>query len=429
VASFVETITLIQNVTNQKRLFAVNANDDRKIVLMYANTDWYLYNFRRSLALRIQSLGYTVLMISPDGEFGPRLRALGLRWEPLRMDRGSLRPHEEARLIWRLVQLLRRERPCLIHNFTLKCVVYGSLASLFAGIPHRINAVTGLGYVFTSRDAKARALAPIIKTLMRFALGGRGTRVIVQNRNDGEALVQMGAWKPDLRLIPSSGVDCRRFFPRTRSAASAARKRILFCGRLLWDKGVAEFVEAAGILRGRGLDFIAAGAPDPGNPAAVPIQKIREWESLGLAQFPGHVEDMRGLFAETDIFVLPSYREGLPRSLIEAGACGLPLVATDVPGCKDVITDGQDGLLVPARDAHALANAIWRLAENNELARKLGMAARERVVRSFDETIVIERTLDVYQELIPGFRAGGAVNRANLYRDAVRGAADAADRA
>jgi glycosyltransferase involved in cell wall biosynthesis len=406
-----------------------NANDDREVVVLYANTDWYLYNFRRSLALRIQSLGYAVLMISPDGEFGPRLRALGLRWEPLPMDRRSLRPHDEARLIWRIAQLLRRERPCLIHNFTLKCVVYGSLAALLAGIPHRINAVTGLGYVFISDDVKARALAPFLKTLMRFALRGRGTRVIVQNRHDGDVLVQVGVRKAHLRLIPSSGVDCHRFVPRVREGAAPPRKRILFCGRLLWDKGLAEFVEAAQILRGRGLDFVAAGAPDPGNPGAVPIEKICEWERLGLAHFPGHVDDMRELLAETDIFVLPSYREGLPRSLIEAGACGLPLVATDVPGCKDVITDGQDGLLVPARDAPALAKAIWRLAENDDLARKLGLAARERVVKSFDETIVIERTLDVYQELIPGFRVGGAVNRGNFHRHAMVGGVDAADRA
>lgn len=398
-----------------------------RVIVMYANTDWYLYNFRKTLALRIQSLGYSVLMISPDGEFGPRLRALGLRWEPLPMDRGSLRPHDEAKLIWRLVQLLRRERPCLIHNFTLKCVIYGSLAALLAGIPHRINAVTGLGYVFTSSDAKARALRPALKTWMRFALGGKGARLIVQNRDDGDALIQMGARKSHLRLIPSSGVNCRRFFPRARSTTSPNRKKILLCGRLLWDKGVAEFVEAAQILRGRGLSFIAAGAPDPGNPAAVPIEKIREWERLGLAQFLGHVDDMRELLAETDIFVLPSYREGLPRSLIEAGACGLPLIATDVPGCKDVITDGQDGLLVPARDAPALANAIWRLAVNNDLARRLGLAARERVVRSFDETIVIDRTLEVYEELIPGFRIGRAASRADLDYDTVVGGVVATD--
>jgi glycosyltransferase involved in cell wall biosynthesis len=376
-------------------------------IVMFANTDWYLYNFRRSLALKIQSLGHTVLMISPEGEFGPRLRNLGLRWEPLEMHRGSLRPDVEGRLVWRLAQILRREKARLIHNFTIKCAVYGSLAAILAGVPNRINAVTGLGYVFTSSEPKARVLAPIVKTLMRFAWAGSRTRVIVQNSDDGEALIRMGAPNSHLRLIPSSGVDCRRFAPRGEQAAPRDRKRIVFCGRLLWDKGIAELVEAATILRGHGLQFIAAGAPDPGNPAAVPIETIREWESEGLVQFPGHVEDMPGLLGEADVFVLPSYREGLPRSLIEAGACGLPLIATDVPGCRDVITDGRDGLLVRARDATALAAAISRLVADRDLASRLGLAAREKVLRSFDENIIIGDTLDVYEELMPGFTAPG----------------------
>ena len=372
-------------------------------VIMFANTDWYLYNFRRSLALRIQSLGYTVLMISPDGQFGPRLCDLGLRWEPLEMRRGSLRPDVEVQLVWRLSQILRRERPRLIHSFTIKCAVYGSLAAALAGTPNRVNAVTGLGYVFTSNDLKARVLAPIVRNLMRFAWIGSKTRVIVQNHDDAEALLRMGAIEAHLRLIPGSGVDCQRFRPRGAQAASRPRKRIVFCGRLLWDKGLAELVEAARLLCNRGLKFIAAGVPDPGNPAAVPIDTIRNWESQGLVQFLGHVEDMPALFAEADIFVLPSYREGLPRSLIEAGACGLPLIATDVPGCRDVITNGLDGILVPSRDATELANAIWRLVTDADLASRLGMAAREKVMRSFDETLVIRRTVDVYEELLPGF--------------------------
>ena len=376
-------------------------------VVMFANTDWYLYNFRRSLALKIQSLGHTVLMISPDGEFGPRLRHLGLRWEPLQMRRGSLRPDVEGLLIWRLAQVLRRERPHLIHNFTIKCAVYGSIAAILAGIPNRINAVAGLGYVFTSNDPKARVLAPIVGNLMRLAWSGERTRVIVQNRDDVDALIRMGAPNTHLRLIPSSGVDCQRFVPRRELASPRGRKRIVFCGRLLWDKGVGEFVEAARILCGRGLEFIAAGAPDPGNPAAVPIETIREWESEGLVQFPGYLENMPELLAEADIFVLPSYREGLPRSLIEAGACGLPLIATDVPGCRDVITDGRDGLLVRARDATALAGAITRLVADVDLASRLGLAAREKVLRSFDENIIIGDTLDVYEELMPGFTAPG----------------------
>jgi glycosyltransferase involved in cell wall biosynthesis len=378
----------------------------RADVILFANTDWYLYNFRRSLALRIQSLGYTVLMISPDGQFGPRLCDMGLRWEPFEMRRDSLRPDVEAQLVWRLSQILRRERPRLIHSFTIKCAVYGSLAAALAGTPNRVNAVTGLGYVFTSNDLKARVLAPVVRNLMRFAWIGSKTRVIVQNRDDADALLRMGAIEAHLRLIPSSGVDCQKFRPRREQAATSRhRKRIVFCGRLLWDKGLAELVEAAQLLRERGLEFIAAGLPDPGNPAAVPMETIRNWESQGLVQFPGHIDDMPALFAEADIFVLPSYREGLPRSLIEAGACGLPLIATDVPGCRDVITDGLDGILVPSRDATALANAIWRLVTDADLASRVGMAAREKVLRSYDETLVIRRTVDVYEELVPGFEA------------------------
>ena len=182
---------------------------------MFANSDWFLYNFVISLALKIQSLGNTVLMISPDGEFGPRLRELGLRWEPLEMRRRSLRPDIEGQLVWRLARILRRERPRVIHNFTIKCVVYGSVAALLAGIPNRINAITGLGYVFTSNDLKARVLAPIVRNLMRLAWIGSRTRIIVQNCDDEAALIRMGAEKLHVRVVPSSGVNCRRFRPRT----------------------------------------------------------------------------------------------------------------------------------------------------------------------------------------------------------------------
>jgi glycosyltransferase involved in cell wall biosynthesis len=374
----------------------------RRKVVMFANTDWYLYNFRRSLALAITALGNDVLMLSPDGEFGPRLRELGLRWEALPMERQSLRPDAEARLIWTLARTLRRERASVIHNFTIKCVLYGSLAAMLAGVPNRINAVTGLGYAFTSTDFRARALSFALKMLIPLATSGARSRVIVQNSDDEAALNGMGARSSQVRLVASSGVDCSRFSPRP-PAAARDEMRVVYCGRLLWDKGLAELVEAARILRGRGLSFVVAGSPDPGNPAAVPIETIRDWESLGLVRFLGHVEHIEQLLATADVFVLPSYREGLPRSLIEAAACGLPLVATDVPGCREVVTDGVDGLLVPARDARTLAEAIWRLASNPPLAAKLGAAARERVVRCFDERIVIRQTLDVYEELLPGF--------------------------
>jgi glycosyltransferase involved in cell wall biosynthesis len=380
-----------------------SSHRDPKLIVMFANTDWYLYNFRRSLALEIQSRGYDVLMISPPGEFGPRLRGLGLRWEALQMDRRSLRPQTEAAVIWRLTRMLRQENPFLIHNFTIKCVVYGSLAAALARVPCRIHAVTGMGYVFTSSDRRARALAPILRRLMSFAMSQPGMRVIVQNPDDEASLSRMGVKAANLRLIRGSGVDCRRFAPRPHKVRSVGRPRIIYTGRLLWDKGLGEFVEAAKLLRALKLDFVAAGSADPGNPAAVPKEKIQEWEAQGLVRFPGHVEDIPELLAEADVFVLPSYREGLPRSLIEAAACGLPLVATDVPGCREVITDGRDGLLVPPRDATALADAIRKLVEDPELASRLGANAREKAKAVFDEDLIIDSTLNVYRELFPDF--------------------------
>jgi glycosyltransferase involved in cell wall biosynthesis len=376
----------------------------RRKVVMFANTDWYLYNFRRSLALAIQASGHDVLMVSPDGEFGPRLREPGLRWEALPMERRSLRPDAEARAVGKLARILHRENASILHNFTIKCVVYGSLAAMLAGVPNRINAVTGLGYAFTSKDLRALGLSLALKSLIPLVTCGARSRLIVQNADDKAALEAMGARSTQIRLIPGSGVNCQRFRPSLRTSATARDAiQIVFCGRLLWDKGLSELVEAARILQGRGLVFVAAGAPDPGNPAAVPAETIRNWENQGLVRFPGHVERVERLLATADVFVLPSYREGLPRSLIEAGACGLPIIATDVAGCRDVITDGIDGLLVPARNAGSLAEAIWRVASNPELAARLGAAARERVVRCFDEQIVIRQTLDVYEELAPGF--------------------------
>ena len=378
-------------------------------IVLFANTDWYLYNFRRSLALALREAGHEVLLLSPPGEYGARLRALGLRWEPVPMDRRSLNPLREAAVLAHLWRLFRRERPDLVHGFTIKCAVYGSLAARLAGVPARVNAVTGMGYVFTSTDAKARALRPLVRLLMRAALDGRDARLILQNPDDVAVFEQARLVAPgQIRLIPGSGVDCVRFAPGESVGRGHAPDadtppfRVLLAARLLWDKGLAEFVDAARRLHGEGraIDFLLAGDPDPGNPAAVPEATVHDWVAEGLLHWLGHVDDMPALFASVDVVVLPSYREGLPKGLIEAAACGLPLVTTDVPGCREVVTDGVDGLLVPVRDAGALATAIARLHDDPVLAARLGAAARQRALDEFDERIVIARTQAVYQELL-----------------------------
>lgn len=372
-------------------------------IILFANTDWYLYNFRRSLALALRSAGHDVLLISPPGEYGQKLCELGLRWQPLPMDRRSLNPLREARLMLHLVALFWRERPALVHGFTIKCAVYGSFAGRLARVPARVNAVAGMGYVFTSDALKARVLRPLVRSLLRLALGGSGARLILQNPDDVDLFQKARLVdRRFVRLIPGSGVDCSRFVARAQGLSMNPVPRVLLAARLLWDKGLAEYVEAARMLRGQGrcVHFLLAGTPDPGNPAAVPEETVYSWVENGVLEWLGHVDDMGALFASVDMVVLPSYREGLPKSLIEAAACALPLITTDVPGCREVVSDGEDGLLVPPRNAAALAAAIARLLDNPALAAQLGRASRSKALAEFDERIVIKRTLETYGELL-----------------------------
>lgn len=373
-------------------------------IIFFANTDWYLYNFRRSLALAAQTSGYEVLLVSPPGDYGERLRSIGLRWESLPMKRRSLNPVRELKVLWHLIWLFRRERPVLVHGFTIKCVLYAAFAASLTGVPARVDAIAGLGYVFSSRDARARLLKPFVKRLLRLAVNGRSERLILQNSDDVALFERTEITDGShVRLIRGSGVDCMRFKPRAIvKAALTCRPRVLLAARLLWDKGIAEYVEAARILRAHGCvaHFLIAGLPDSGNPAAVPEIEVQRWVSEGVVDWLGHVDDMPALLQSVDVVVLPSYREGLPKSLIEAAACGLPLVTCDTPGCREVVADGIDGLLVPPRDANALARALRSLLDDSALRGRLGAAARVKALAEFDERIVIRETLAVYRELL-----------------------------
>lgn len=378
------------------------AHGRRGRIFLFANTDWYLYNFRRSLACSLRDCGHELLLISPPGSYGGKLQDLGLRWQSVPMNRRSLNPLREVFLLWRLMRFMRRERPDVVHGFTIKCAVYGSLAARLVGVPARVNAVAGMGYVFTSDSLKARLLRPLVRMLLKLALGGRNARLILQNPDDVELFRKARLVDQDrVRLIPGSGVDCERFSPAPE-AVSNGRVRVALPARLLWDKGLAEYVEAARLLRARGVavDLLLAGDPDPGNPAAVPESVVRGWVSEGLLQWLGHVDDMPSLFQSVQIVALPSYREGLPKGLIEAGASGCALITTDVPGCREVVTHEVDGLLVPVKDGAALADAIERLVRDPALRHTLGAAAREKAVARFDERIVVARTVDVYAELL-----------------------------
>jgi glycosyltransferase involved in cell wall biosynthesis len=383
----------------------------RKIIL-FANTDWYLYNFRMGLARKLRDEGHDVLLLSPEGEYSERLRAFGFRWIAVPMARRSLNPWRELMLVSWLARLFKQEKPDLVHGFTIKGAVYGSLAAKLSGVKARVNSIDGMGYVFTSTSSKARMLRPVVVRIMRMAFSGKRTAVILQNTDNMSVFTQANIVDQRvLRLIKGAGVDCRRYVPRYEDRGETkAPLRILLAARLIWEKGIAEYVDAARRMKSenRTVQFFLAGSPDEGNPASVKRDVVEGWVREGLIDWLGHVSDMPGLLTRIDAVVLPTYYgEGLPTTLIEAAACALPVITTDAPGCREVVSrNGEDGLLVPMRDSVALADAIRLLDDDRALARRLGLTARKKALNEFDESIVVSKTVAIYDELIPDETVG-----------------------
>ncbi len=366
-------------------------------IALFANTEWYLFNFRLPLAKALAKAGHEVVLISPPGPYGEKLVAAGFRWIAFPLDRAGTNPLRELQTLFRLATLYRRERFEIVHHFTIKCVIYGGIAARLSGAIS-VAAVTGMGHVFTTYSRKNRLLRHVVRPLYRFALGR--ARVVFQNPDDMRAFLALGlVVERQCHLIRGSGVDTSRFAPNEYHTRDSQGVRVLMVGRLLREKGVAEYVQAAALVKQEfpAAYFALAGEPDPGNPSSISDTTLDQWRRKGDVVLLGQRDDMRALLAETDICVLPSYREGTPRSLLESAACGLPLVATDVPGCREICRDNENGLLVPVRDVAALAAAITKLIESQALRRAFGSRSREIAVNEFSEGRVISETMKVYQ--------------------------------
>ncbi len=368
-------------------------------ILYLVTEDWYFHSHRMPIARAARDAGAEVLVACRVREHGPAIEAEGFRLLPLGWRRRGQGLAGHWRALRDILELYRRERPDLVHHVALKPVVFGGLAAALAGIPSTVSAVAGLGHAFTQPGFKARLLRFGLRLVLRPLLNRKGCRVIVQNPDDGETLVNgIGVRRDQLRLIPGSGVDTARFAPTPEPQGPVIATMV---SRMLWSKGVGVAVDAAGLLRQRraGVELVLAGEPDPDNAASVPEERLRQWDRSGGVHWMGRVEDVAALWAHSHIAVLPtSYGEGIPMSLLEAAACARPIVTTDVPGCRELVLDGQTGLLVPERNPEALANALARLAADRELRLRLGRAARERVVRYFSEAVIVEQTLSVYWE-------------------------------
>ena len=373
-----------------------------KTIAFFVTEDWYFCSHRLPLAKAARDAGYSVTVVTRVASHGDKIKTAGLKLIPISLSRRGKNPIHELWIIWRLIRIYREIRPDIVHHVALKPVLYGSIAARLAGVPSVVNAMAGLGYLYVSRSASARLARPLVRRLMRVLLDNRRTTVILQNPDDVALMIDSGTLRSErVALIRGSGVDPDVF----RSVPELQGPQIvMLASRLLWDKGVGEFVEAARILRAEGYDarFVLVGDGDDANPASIDAATLEAWKREGHVDLWGRQNDMPDVLARAHIVCLPSYREGVPKVLIEAASCGRPIVTTDAPGCREIVRHGVNGLLVPIRDAAALADAIRTLLDDPALRARMGQAGREIVKKEFTIEAVVKATLDVYENLLQG---------------------------
>lgn len=372
-------------------------------VLLAANTDWYLYNFRRSLIEALLARGCLVTAVSPPGEYVSRLQSLGCGHIPWEVSRKTVSPLRETAAVLELRRIYRETRPALVHHHTLKAVIYGSLAAGGQGIKV-VNSIAGRGYVYSSPTLPARLLRPVVDTLLRLSLRPADMRLIFENRTDLEYFLRKKFILPTAaHLIRSVGVNLSNF--PAAPPPEMPPFTVGHAGRLLWSKGAGTFVDAARILKAQqaGIRLVLIGLPDPGNPESIPEETVRQWVEEGLVEWWGWQADMPSAYARMHALAFPTgYAEGVPTVLLEAGASERALIASDTPGCREVITDGENGHLVPPADPTALAARIRHLAESPDEYHRLRRAARKTVAEHFSHQLVSAQTINVYAQLIPG---------------------------
>jgi len=361
-------------------------------VIVSANSAWNIVNFRKPVIEALVASGRRVIAVAPPDGHEDAIRSLGAEFRPIAMEPGGTSPWSDARLLADYYRILRHVRPHAFLGFTVKPNIYGSIAARLLGVK-AVNNISGLGTAFIRPGLLNGLVTGLYKVALR-----KAAVVFFQNRHDRDLFVGTRLVRPaQARLIPGSGVDLRHFKPEAEPSPAGPAFRFLFIGRLLRDKGVVEYAEAAQIVARRWPDaeFAMLGSAASNNPTAVPIAEIERWRREGHVTWLGGSDDVRQYLAQADCVVLPSYREGLPRSLLEAGAMAKPMIATDVPGCSDVVEHAVTGLLCEAKSAASLAASMEEmlsLPADNRL--EMGRRARQKVEREFDESRVVHAYLD-----------------------------------
>lgn len=371
----------------------------KKILYVVNEARWFVTH-RLPVARAAEQAGFEIHVATPPGPFVDAIREAGFAWHEARFQRGSLHPVAEVRTFVNFIRLYRRVKPDLVHHVSAKPVLYGTLAARIARVPAIVDAITGFGHLFLTRDLKHTTIRILVGLGYRVILRHRRLRVIFQNADDRDHFVSRGWTRAADSVLIASGVDVETYCPKR--VQDGGPPVVVLPARLIFTKGVGEFVRAAEQLKRDGVRarFVLVGDVDPQNPASVAPAQVDDWVKSGTIEWWGERHDMPAVYAQADIVCLPSYREGMPKVLIEAASCGLPAVTTDTPGCRDVVRDNDNGFLVPVGDTDLLAKRLRQLIEDPGLRARMGARGRQRVLDEFSSANYARQTLALYDALV-----------------------------
>jgi len=369
-------------------------------ILFLVNEARFFLSHRLPLGLAALERGYEVVVVSAPDTGEEALTEHGFRHVSVPLSRSGFVLRQEIAAYRAIKRVFREEQADLVHHVTIKPVIYGSFAARAVGVRAVVNAVPGMGFVFTRRGVRGVLLQACVNQLYRMAFALKRMRVIVQNAEDLHAFIDRGILRREQTvLIRGSGVDLNRFTPTEEADGPVT---FVLVARMLRDKGVVEFAQAAQVAKRSHADwrFQLAGDVDPGNPSSLSVEQLRELESQYGVEWLGHCSDVAELLAQCHVLCLPTYREGLPKTLLEASAAGRTMIASDIAGCREVVADGVTGLLVPPREVEPLAEAMLRVGEDAGLRKRFGQAARVKAEAVFGIDDVVDHTFRVYDELL-----------------------------
>lgn len=375
-------------------------SDTRPTLVFLLMEDWFFASHFWARGLAARKAGWRVILIARQSQAAQEIMASGIEFHAADLDRQRLNPFKELAFSLWLARLYRRIRPDVVHHVALKPIIFGGIAARLARVPAVVNAPIGLGFVFSSRKPLAKILKPVVSLGLRTTMSPRHGMAVFENPDDLNAMVQGGmVQQTRTRLIRGAGVDIDLFAP---SPEPEGPVRIALAARMISEKGIPDFAAAARRLKGQ-AEFWLAGAPDLSNPNPVTEAELKSWEQEGIIRWLGPVKDMAGLLRQVHIFTLPStYREGLPKAVLEAMAAGRPVVATNIPGCREAVVDGETGFLVPPHDPAALAESLGRLIADPALRARFGAAGRMRAEQNFSDEIVCQKTMAIYESFKEG---------------------------